>query len=293
MGGKIIFKLVLELKSNGGHSQAGMMMNGIMPRPAMKPLMVAFLRVPVGLSPIRTEHHGWTSAGRLLYRKRLSAPALFPGPVPPKSLLSSLNMETDLSTLPHKAHCDACGQSTSGYDIVHYGSIERGYRRLCSRCFNTQMAKAARLEGFEHAKFEPVGLTDCLGELHEFHFRAHLFGTGVAIDAFELRNEDPSGYFFQIIGEPEVDLLVLFGRLVEKMRRALSIKHLKAGDFGLQIADGGIVRGRIEWDDAHDSQLPLLVIDGREIDWNQFGRMLISHEGAQFKLTIADKSEEL
>jgi hypothetical protein len=28
-------------------------MNGIMPRPAMKPLMVAFLRVPVGLWPIR------------------------------------------------------------------------------------------------------------------------------------------------------------------------------------------------------------------------------------------------
>jgi hypothetical protein len=71
------------------------------------------------------------------------------------------------------------------------------------------------------------------------------------------------------------------------------IKHLKDGDYGRQIADGGVVRGRIEWDDAHDGQLPLLVIDGREIDWNQFGRMLISHEEAQFKLTIADKSEEL
>ena len=189
--------------------------------------------------------------------------------------------------------CDVCGQSTSGYDIVHSGSIERGYRRLCGRCFNTQMAKAAGLEGFEHVKFEPMGLTDCLGELHEFHFRAHLFGTGVAIDAFELRNEDPAGYSFQIIGEPEADLLALLGRLVEKMRRALSIKHLKDGDYGLQIADGGVVRGRITWDDAHDGQLPLLVIDGREIDWDQFGRMLMSHEGAQFKLTIADKSEEL
>jgi hypothetical protein len=212
---------------------------------------------------------------------------------PPKSLLSSLNMDTDQSTLPDKAHCDVCGQSTSGYDIVHYGSIERGYSELCSRCFNTQMAKAAGLEGFEHVKFEPVGLTDCLGELHEFHFRARLFGTGVAIDAFELRNEDPAGYSFQIIGEPEVDLLVLLGRLVEKMRRALSIKHLKDGNYGLQIADGGVVRGRIKWDDAHDGELPLLVIDGREIDWNRFGRMLMSHEGAQFKLTIADKSEEL
>jgi hypothetical protein len=56
VGGKIIFKLVLELKSNEGHSQAGMMMNGIMPRPAMKPLMVAFLRVQVGLWASRKLH---------------------------------------------------------------------------------------------------------------------------------------------------------------------------------------------------------------------------------------------
>jgi len=95
------------------------------------------------------------------------------------------------------------------------------------------------------------------------------------------------------IGEPEGDLLVLLGRLVEKMRRALSVKHLEDGAYGMQITDGGVVRGRIEWDGAHDGQLPLLVIDGREIDWNQFGRMLMSHEGAQFRLTIADKSEEL
>jgi hypothetical protein len=56
---KIILKLVLELKSRGHHSQAGITMNGIMPRPAMKRLMVAFLRVPGGSSPNRTEPHFW------------------------------------------------------------------------------------------------------------------------------------------------------------------------------------------------------------------------------------------
>ena len=189
--------------------------------------------------------------------------------------------------------CDGCGQSTPGYNIVNYGSIERGYRQLCSRCFNTEIANAAGLEGFEHASFEPVAITDRRGELHEFHFRTHLLGPSVSLDAFELRNGEPAGYSFQIIGEPEDDLMVLLGRLVEKMRRALSIKHLKDGDYGLQIADAWVVRGRIEWDDTHDGRLPLLIIDGREIDWEQFGRMLMSHEGSQFKLTIADKSEEL
>jgi hypothetical protein len=132
-------------------------------------------------------------------------------------------MDTAQSTLPRQTPCDACGESTPDYDIVHFGSIERGYRRLCSRCINTQMAEAAGLEGFQHARLEPVGLTDCLGKLHTFHFRTHLFATGVAIDAFELRDGNPTGYFFQIIGEPETDLLVLLAQLVGKMRRALSI----------------------------------------------------------------------
>jgi hypothetical protein len=51
--GKDNLKLVLELESHGHHSQAGMTMNGIMPRPAMKRLMEAFLRVPSGLWPTR------------------------------------------------------------------------------------------------------------------------------------------------------------------------------------------------------------------------------------------------
>src|SRR5437667_3090434 len=42
-------------------------------------------------------------------------------------------------------------------------------------------------------------------ELHEFHFRTHLFGDGVALNAFELRNGSPAGYQFQIIGEPQGD----------------------------------------------------------------------------------------
>jgi hypothetical protein len=194
---------------------------------------------------------------------------------------------------PQQIRCDACGRSTPDYDIVHYGSIERGYRQLCNQCVNIQMAEAVGLEGFEHARFEPLGLTDCMGELHQFHFRTRLLGTGVALDALEIRDGQPAGYFFQIIGSPKDDLLSLLGRLIEKMRRALAVRHLNHSDHGLQIVDPRVVRGRIEWDSAHDSRLPLLVIDGQAIDWEQFGHMLMAYEGWQFQLRIADKSEEL
>jgi hypothetical protein len=188
--------------------------------------------------------------------------------------------------------CDTCKQITPSYDIISYGSMECGYRELCSQCFNMEVAKLGGLEGFEHAKFEPIGLADCTGKVYEFHFRTRLLGTGVSLDAFELRDGHPAGYQFQIIGDPEGDLLLLLGRLIEKIRRALSTKHLIDSDHGLQIADR-VVRGKVEWDEAEDGRVPLLIIDGREITWEDFGRMLMSFEGWQFKLNIADKSEEL
>jgi hypothetical protein len=39
--------------------------------------------------------------------------------------------------------------------------------------------------------------------------------------------------------------------------------------------------------------VPLVVVDGREITWEEFGRMLMTFEGWQFKLEIRDISEEL
>src|SRR5258708_9504624 len=163
-------------------------------------------------------------------------------------LLCSGKMDPGEFTQCQPIRCDGCRQTTPGYDIVNYGSMERGYRPLCSQCFNAEVAKAAGLEGFEHAKFEPVGLADCAGEVHEFHFRTHLFGTGVALDAFELRDASPAGYHFQIIGNPNEDLLALLGPLIATMRRSLATKHLVVDEFGLHIADHCVIRGTAESD---------------------------------------------
>ena len=192
----------------------------------------------------------------------------------------------------HQIRCATCGQVTPDHDIVNYGSIEDGYRELCNQCLNAEVAKSDGLDKFEHVRFEPVELADCTGEAHVFHFRTRLFGPGVSLDAFELRDGHPAGYEFQIIGDPQEDQLALLGRLIEKIRRALSVKHLKDGELGLQIADRLAVQGRIEWDAAEDGRVPLLVVDGREITWKEFGRMMLTCEGWQFRLEIRDKSEE-
>jgi hypothetical protein len=188
--------------------------------------------------------------------------------------------------------CDACGTAVPAYDVVNYGSIEQGYRELCSRCFNTEVASALGLECFENVRLHPVVMTDCAGERHEFHFRMRLLGSIAALDAFELAAGAPGAYQFQIIGKPDDETLSLLGRLIERMRRSLSIKHLVRSEHGTQIADQTVC-GRIEWDESEDGRVPLLVIDGQEVSWDEFGRMLMSFEGWQFRVAICDRSEEV
>lgn len=187
--------------------------------------------------------------------------------------------------------CTNCGRIVPAYDSVCLGAAEDGYKKLCSECFSHEMARLGGLNAFQHHNFAPVGVADSTGEVHEFHFRSRLFGPKIAVDAFELRDGDPAGYQFQILGHPEDDPLALFQRLLEKIRRALSVKHLRQGELGLQIPDF-TVRGRIEWDDRHHDRVPVLVIDGKEITSEDFGRMWMSFEGWQFHLNILDKSEE-
>jgi hypothetical protein len=186
--------------------------------------------------------------------------------------------------------CDACGTAVPAYDVVNYGSIEQGYRELCNRCFNTEVATALGLERFENVRLHPVVLTDCAGERHEFDFRMRLLGSMAALEAFELTGGAPGGYQFQILGKPDDEPLSLLGRLIERMRRSLSVKHLVRSEHGMQIADR-MVCGRIEWDESEDGRVPLLVIDGQEVSWDELGRMLMSFEGWQFRVAICDRSE--
>lgn len=48
----------------------------------------------------------------------------------------------------------------------------------------------------------------------------------------------------------------------------------------------------LDWDASAVQRLPLLVIDGREVPWDDFGRMLMAFDGWQFKLEIVDRNDE-
>ncbi len=190
-----------------------------------------------------------------------------------------------------RIQCEECNESVPAHDIINFGSGAQKGRQLCGQCFNAEVAKIHGLDGFENVRLEPIEMADCAGEKHQFHFQMRLLGNMTALEAFELEDGDPGGYQFQIVGDPQEDALALLGRMVGKIRRALSTMHIEEGRLGPQII-GQTVRGRIEWDDSVEGDLPLAVVDGRKYSWEDLGRMLMTFEGWQFTLDILDRSEE-
>ncbi|HEX7911700.1 MAG TPA: hypothetical protein VF534_26905 [Paraburkholderia sp.] len=188
------------------------------------------------------------------------------------------------------ARCEQCGNQTPPWDTIHCGSCDGRYELLCALCFNARIAESTGFTDFENVRLDPIRLIDCDGEPHQFHFQFRLLGDRIALDAFELRGELRAGYRLQLIGEADDDVFVLLGRLVETMRRALSVRHI---DFHERRIIDSTVRGHIEWDESQAGRLPLVVVDGKEVSWDDLGQMLMSMEGWQFPLDIADPSEEL
>ncbi|HEX7913393.1 MAG TPA: hypothetical protein VF534_35615 [Paraburkholderia sp.] len=145
---------------------------------------------------------------------------------------------------------------------------------------------------FENVRLEPIQMMDCAGDARQFHFQMRLLGTRLVLDAFEIQDGFRAGYEFRIIGKPEDDVLALLGRLVEKMRRALAVRDLAINGSQFQIRDQ-TVRGLISSDPAGPGDIPVVVVDGREIGWDDFGRMLAAFEGWQFRLEIRDLADDV
>ena len=187
--------------------------------------------------------------------------------------------------------CQECGGQLRFGDGVHLtGSGDSG-RVLCLECFNAFVSSQTGV-GFEHPRFVPIAIEDCDGDAHSFEFRTMLSGDVVTLRALEPLDKGKLGYEFLVVGDPEEDSMQLFGRLYDSMRRGLGRKHLVETDLGLQIGDEQVVRARIEWDSERDGRVPLLLIDGREIPWDELGRMLMTYEGFKFKLQIYELDDE-
>jgi len=135
-----------------------------------------------------------------------------------------------------EVQCHACQARVASYDVIHFGSIEAGYRDLCSRCFNKEVAGLDPFE-LEQVSFQPIDMSDAAGRTHRFHFLLLLLGDRATLEAFEVQDGERCGYEFRILGDPQADLFELMARLVGRMRRALSLTHLVDEGPQWSIAD--------------------------------------------------------
>jgi hypothetical protein len=179
--------------------------------------------------------------------------------------------------MPRQRKCANCAKTTPTHN-----SITLNNRYLCARCCNETFAGPE----FQHIDFDPLPVNDFTGTTHIFHFLLRHLGDKIAINAFELHE----GYTFQIIDDADTDPLALFGKLVQRIQRALAVRHIVKTPFGPIIEEHDTVTATITSDP--DRVLPALIIDGQRIGWNQLGYMLRTYEGFQFQLQIRDKSEE-
>jgi hypothetical protein len=62
---------------------------------------------------------------------------------------------------------------------------------------------------------------------------------------------------------------------------------------GPQVNDRLILRGTVDSDPDDDHRVPMVVFDGREISWDELGRMVAAFEGWQVKLEFRDRSDEV
>jgi len=89
-------------------------------------------------------------------------------------------------------------------------------------------------------------------------FQTYLFGDNVSIRAIEIKEGEPKGYEFSLIGDAENDLFGLFAKLIDRLKRELAQKHIEKDNLTrYAITNDDIVRGRITWDDDTGGEVPL------------------------------------
>jgi len=108
--------------------------------------------------------------------------------------------------------------------------------------------------------------------------------TGICWEAVEFIGENKIGYSFEVHQDFEEDSNDALERLYKKIKKGLSKKFIRKEIIqGQELVSikGNVVEGRIEGDDRYD----------RTPKFKEFGRILMSCEGWNFRLEIIEPTE--
>lgn len=187
--------------------------------------------------------------------------------------------------------CERCGKASHGMTILTHGDNEQ--ETICTDCFNKEMAEYYEIEDFKDY-IKTYTAIDSDGLPHVFDINKRIMGTGVFWEAIEVYDGNYNGYQFEVQADMDGDQHEAVQKLYEKISKGISKKSIEMKDFGGQkirsIVDDEI-EGRIEWDS--DGDRTVLIIDGKKYSLQEFGEVLRSREGFNFKIKFYDPTEDM
>lgn len=186
--------------------------------------------------------------------------------------------------------CERCGKVSHGMTILTY--CEKEHETICTDCYNDEMAEYYEIEDFRDFVKSYTSL-DSDGVSHTFDINKRIMGTGVFWEAVEANDGKFDGYKFEVDAEMDGDQHEAVQKLYSKIHKGLQMKYIETktleGHKVYSLYKDEIV-GRIEWDSDNGT---VFIIDGKKYSLKEFGKIMNSREGFNFKLMIYDPTEDI
>lgn len=156
---------------------------------------------------------------------------------------------------------------------------------LCDHCFD---ARISAEHGWPRLPEPPApeAITGPDGRRHQVAYRLWRSPGGIAVEAGE-GDRSSDGYFVQVVGPHDVDVSTLVERVKATIRQRIGHSDLELSTRGDHwIIAGDDLTGRLVW--REDGEPHGVVVDGRHLSWEEFGRALEPFEGWDFRLSFGD-----
>lgn len=153
---------------------------------------------------------------------------------------------------------------------------------LCDRCHDARISEATGWPRLPEPP-PPETIVGPDGRQHLIVYRVWRSPGGIAVEASE-GDRSFEGYDAELVGDHEADVATLVEQVRAAIRERIARQDLELSPSGYMIMAGNELLGRFVWRD--DGGPFGVVVDGREMSWEEFGRAMEPFEGWEFRISI-------
>ena len=175
--------------------------------------------------------------------------------------------------------CKNCGKEAR----VHLTDLDGKTNLYCMDCHNDLLA-------------DTIGISHFKDYTRTYTVKRHTFEIQLVMNPLGLlweASETNGGYYFSLYAKLDSDPFVCLQELYTRINRGVSNKYLKKGErqykYFLKSSKG---IGRIEGGPDNYNNVPSIIIDGKKLTWEEFGRTISVYEGHNLKFNLVDPGDD-